>query len=381
LILRQVKSQQPTDTTNQLLTEEDFLYFKVGCGNFLAHYWISEENVRGKKAIAAYFGPITSKKILDFWKKYKKSGDDRVKFLKNHSTDEVYPEIIGANAMDKWKQFFILLDGIEAHSWFVTIFQQNFHVYKLEGTMSDLKPEEYEHHNKTIHDLVDNPKTKAQKAAAEKRRTYLAGEEHGIPKIVYLDSNEENYHEKPITELPLNLQGLNRDLEINQKTCAIIANEGIRFSIRTSILGQSIPISDVPSEMLGLLSPIEFETLISHVLSAEGLYVPAWRGGSRPVIDLEAYNDDEKNPVRIKGFPEIPPNSHVTFQIKKKIFSNESAIQNLKKNLPADHFIIVLEGKGDNVIDADHIMMAVESQESTLKWLKRAIRGYSPPNI
>lgn len=127
-------------------------------------------------------------------------------------------------------------------------------------------------------------------------------------------------------------------------------------------------------DILELLSPHQFETLIFLIILNKNLYSPAWRAGSLPGIDIIGINYSD-SPIFLGSNPSIEfvpytfPYTEVKFQLKRK--------RRQKHFEEADYTIAISSYKKDpKVLGADWLYSVIQKQEKTIEWLEHSLHWY-----
>lgn len=129
-------------------------------------------------------------------------------------------------------------------------------------------------------------------------------------------------HEPAISlaKVPAVLAGLRASRHLSSGTFRPISQPGNKAAIEWVLHGGILPATAVALERDGLtgllrcLGSVELETLIAKLLEEAGLFVPAYRGGCVPDIDLFAHNDGD-TPVNAGGIT-VKPHSACSIQVK-----------------------------------------------------------------
>jgi len=362
---------------------DKFFYLKLGNGNCLAEYWLNLEekipNVLNGPAAAIYFGTITTEKITPLIDKPYEEAKEQFKLL-TESRDK--PK--GNRDFKAVKDFFTA--GYNAgktengETKFVTISRGIVYIYEPKDGVSDMPEGKYDAYDDDLDKLAEAEKNKA---VAEKiegmkvERKRQDGPKH-IPKIMPV----KNVKEYEVKDVPHVLASLSCNQYYSQGTCRKINDWGAIQAIKHVLCQKKIIVSE--DKLIELLSPYELETLVFLILKNEGLFVPAWRGGTQKDIDIIARNltnneiriskiifepkesktfqvkkDIEKD-IRGKIPPEVRANFLVIANSKQKLFRN-------KKNLD-DQW---LRFKEEKILDANWLLEQIKSekQQETRKWL------------
>jgi hypothetical protein len=116
--------------------------------------------------------------------------------------------------------------------------------------------------------------------------------------------------------------------------------------------------------LLECLSSVELETLVAKVFEAAGCFVPAYRGGNLPDVDLFAHNDVRRK-IQI-GDISIPPRGKVSIQVKSQVTSKHSPQS-------ADYLIGLSVPNHDNCFGADWLLEQSRTYPEVKQWLKRSL--------
>ena len=122
-------------------------------------------------------------------------------------------------------------------------------------------------------------------------------------------------------------------------------------------------------DILELLSPHQFETLVFLILLNNNLYCPAWRAGSLPGIDIIGINYTSKSIFLGNPTIEFPPGKEITFQLKRK---------RSQKHFEEAYRTIAISArkKETKVLDAIWLYSSIKDQEKTIEWLEHSLEWY-----
>jgi hypothetical protein len=172
-----------------------------------------------------------------------------------------------------------------------------------------------------------------------------------------------------VKDVPHILAGINSNAYLGRGTYREIKYWGNIKSIH-HVLGLPFPpdhleeVNCTPLHLLECLSSVELETLIAKLLEAAGCFVPAYRGGSIPDIDLFAYNNG-KQEIRL-GEMKIPAMDRISIQVK--------GLKRIKtKPQKVDYLVGLNAEKSENVFNASWLYDQVKQYPSVYGWLKKSL--------
>ena len=176
-----------------------------------------------------------------------------------------------------------------------------------------------------------------------------------------------------LKDVPHILAGINSNAFLGRGTYREIGYWGNIKAIH-HVLGMPFPDEHLwagnctPKHLLECLSSLELETLVAKILEAAGCFVPAYRGGYIPDIDLFARNIDSDK-IILDGL-EIYPNERVSVQVKGL---------NKVKEIPdsVDYFIGLETPSSAKSFDATWIYNQVIRFPSVAEWLRQSL-GWLP---
>jgi hypothetical protein len=350
---------------------------KLGNSNVLAEEWLARDEV------FIMFGSITAEQINDAYTRFGVlDRRNRLSTFKREDAtlfNQIVPEKVKKikkrakdPKSDAWNQVFTLIDGARAGSWFMTYVNFHLYVYKLarDGRFED---REGDYHPK---------------------------EWRVIPPRITI----------PVAWIPRGLSSIFGVKYYMIKTCVKLndaedSNVYEAVQVARMLLGEPNTIPRDVKDRLKYLDPIEFETLVFHILTQKKLHVPAWRGGSLGDIDLVAFNftDDRimlpewelsLEPLNYRSSTRIAflPTSGITFQVKRKIVSDDEIRAMIKAregegitNRPK-HYLIGLNNefsddlrtearvKGDMfLIGKDRLIAEIERNDTIMTWVRRSL--------
>jgi hypothetical protein len=168
---------------------------------------------------------------------------------------------------------------------------------------------------------------------------------------------------KPATvkQVPHVLASLPSNRYLIQGTFRRVKDKGAIRSI-CYVTGLGCPPIESAPELLECLSPVEFETLVFLLFASHGLFVPAWRGGTMPGVDIVARNESAQS-IRIDPLS-WKPHEATTFQVKRERNCDHDDEHG------AEWTIALTAGKG-KVLDAKWILRNVYQRPDVMKWLKQ----------
>ena len=172
-----------------------------------------------------------------------------------------------------------------------------------------------------------------------------------------------------LKDVPHILAGINSNAHLGRGTYRQIKYWGNIKAVH-HVLGISFPEEHLqagnclPKHLLECLSSLELETLVAKILEAAGCFVPAYRGGYIPDIDLFAKNIGSDK-IILDGL-EISPNERVSVQVK--------GLNNVKI-IPdsVDYFIGLETPSSVKSFDATWIYNQVIRFPSVAEWLKQSL--------
>ncbi len=348
-----------------------FFYLKLGCGNCLADYWLKRDEA------AIYFGKITTEKVREL-----------IGMPEEEAKKQFKPLTISRDQPKGNQDFKAVKDFITAgdnagkiENWetkFITISRGIVYIYEPEDGVSDMSEDKYNEYDKDLDDL-------SQADTAEKKNIKemkIGSEIKHIPKIMSVKHCNGYNNGYDIAEVPHVLATLPCNQRYTRGTCREIDAKKDWGGIQAikHVLGQKkIIVSE--DKLFELLSPYELETLAFLILKNEGLFVPAWRGGTQKDIDIIARNLTNKE-IRISKIL-FEPNGGKTFQVKKDI---EKDIRGkIPPKVHADFLVIAnskqklfrkkknlddqwLRFKEEKILDANWLLEHIKKQQETKKW-------------
>jgi len=339
--------------------EEKFVYLKLGAGNCLAEYWLSENNIRKKPAAAIYFGRKTADEMrkVSIELKTKKISKERAgKELNTRDVNQIVEFIdAGENAKSQ-------------RTIFVTIAHNSVYIYEPENHVLDLTEDEYRQYDDDLTGLSRN-RPELSKAITQWKAIHN-GKIERTPKIMYVKivkiaSIKEDKVPHVLATLPCSqyyTRGTCREIKRREDWAAI---QAIKYCLGRK---QEIHPSKDAQQLMSLLSPYELETLVFLILRNACLHVSAWRGGTLKDIDIIARNLKEREievpPVTFK------PKQNLTFQVKREV---------KKPSENADWTVAIYYGKKDKILTAEWLLEQVKKQRDTEDWLKNSLDWV--PNI
>ena len=331
--------------------KEVFIFLKLGSGNCLADYWLSYDNVLGFPAAVIYFGIPTAEDIKELYEYYNKIHDLRVKWKnegkiknKNNKKNNDYDYLI------KNREQIVAFYGVyKEKGYFITVTPHKIYIYEAVDDIQNLEEDLFEEYNEDLN------KRKIKKWKIEKNKETKTW--NHIPKYMRVNIIKEIENRESI---PYILRSLHSNRGYNKKTCVKIVDKGIIEAIKYAWLKiKAKPKNEI--ELLELLSPIEFETLIFLILTEAGLHVPAWRGATLKDVDIIAKNLSSQE---IKLTPVIlKPGDVKSFQVKRKKDYNERV-----KNVD---FVVTLSS--ERYLTARWVIEQVKKYPRVKEWLKNSL--------
>lgn len=296
-----------------------YYYLKIGPGNILAQYWLSEDNVISGPAACIYFGPES---IADI-----KSGKH-----------------VDENIMAFYE---LCTDGKRSKVRFLTIYNGELILSKPIGEAFDLSDEE-------MHQYDDDM---AKIGLKRGDISYYAFRKDGDHENVIKVAKVSLVYKAPLSEVPNVIATISCNQRYTRNTLTEIKDKGNIIALDILLNKESdTPIVDA-SDLLELLGPYQLETLLFLTLLNHGLHVPAWRGGTLKEIDLVATNRQEK---AIELSPIVfETNNPVTFQIKRRRVLPKSKID----------WNVGIGLSGENVLGAEWLLKHALSTKITKEWL------------
>ena len=337
-----------------------FFYLKLGRGNCLAEYWLKGPNVVDGSAAAIYFRKITAKQIVEL---SKLSDEEEAK--------KRFKELTGNQDFKAVKDFIMAGDNAgkteNGEIKFITLLGRNIvYIYEPEDHVFDMPEDKYKEYDNYL---------SRRGITAEKVRP--KSEIENIPKLMPV----KNVKKYEVKDVPHVLATLPCNQYYSRGTCREIKKDrdwGVIQAIEYILSGQKIVMPEEDyHKLIELLSPYELETLVFLILKNEGLFVPAWRGGTQKDIDIITRNLTN-NEIRISKII-FKPKESKTFQVKKdirgktppKVHADFLVIANSKqklfrkkKNLD-DQW---LRFKEEKILDANWLLEHIKKQQETKRW-------------
>lgn len=147
-----------------------YLYLKLGKGNCLAEYWLSENNIVKRPTAAIYFGTIRAEKIGKLIKlceegKEQEAKEEFTRELKRNGGKGIKPDF---NAV---KNFFEAKDNIDDRI-FITIANGRIYFLKPTNRILDLEKSKYEKYDRDLKKLIDKTNTAKPKNNIEEGKIF-----------------------------------------------------------------------------------------------------------------------------------------------------------------------------------------------------------------
>lgn len=326
---------------------EKFLYLKLGRGNCLAEYWLSNNNVLEKPAAAIYFGTTKTKEI-----------NKLVERVENG-------EISSTQAREEFRDmdFRSVYEFVQAGKnpesiWFVTIKSGTVYIYQPASEMFDMQEDEYDEYDRQIAERkIDSSRVKSS-----------TGEFKNIPKVMFV----KNVRRFKVSDVPHVLATLHCNQYLSRGTCRKIEQSREWGAIQAIkyCLGKPIEEPESEKELMSLLGPYELETLVFLILMNAGVFSPAWRGGTQPDIDIVGENLTHST-VNIGTNPQIvfEPADKKTFQVKRRA----------RKPSPIADYTVTVDFRGKQnakTLTSEWLIRLITAQPDTKEWLENSLRWF-----
>jgi hypothetical protein len=358
---------------------EKFLYLKLGDSNCLADYWLSKDNVYKRSVVAIYFGPIKAneyRKIIRISdKETRRKKEEYVKLYKNHNTgDSDKARRRALFQLNQIEEFFEAGENAQEKrvqkATFVTIAYGKVYIYEPESRVLDMRKEKYEEYDASLREWSrEHPELRARINGMKIKLEKSKGEIRHIPKIMHVRVLES----LRVARVPHVLATLPCNQYFTRGTCREIHDWGVIQAIK-HCLGRKIDtlkLSESPYKLMELLSPYELETLVFLILRSEGLFVPAWRGGTQKDIDIIGINREYRE-IKIGTdhqvtFPPKGKRNWLTFQVKRG---------NVGQPSEADYTIATdFDGNNDKILTAKWLLQQIKTptQRETREWLLNSL--------
>jgi hypothetical protein len=167
-----------------------------------------------------------------------------------------------------------------------------------------------------------------------------------------------------VKQVPHVLTSLSSNQNLIHGTFRRVNDKGAIRSIHY-VASLGCPSIEGAPELLECLSPVEFETLVFLLFTSHGLFVPAWRAGTMPSIDIVARNESAR-PIKIDPLS-WKPHGAITFQVRRKRNCDHD------NKHGAEWTIALTAGKG-KVLDAKWILKDACQRPDVMKWLKQDLK-------
>ena len=311
-----------------------------------------------RHAAAIYFRTTRAEEMKRIVKKFKTGELKREEAEKKLETRDI----------EAIENFIEAGEGAESQrTMFITITPNTVFFYKPKGRVSDMREEEQRKYDKDLSKLAKTNREQRLLINAMKTIPERGKVKKHIPKYMPVEIIKEN----KVKDVPHVLATLPCNQWYVRGTCREIKDYGVKQAINCR-LGRQIDIPESAQQLMRLLSPYELETLVFLILKREGLFVPAWRGGTLKGIDIIARN---LNDYEIKIDPiTFKPRESFTFQVKRCEVKEHGG--------PADWTIAIDSEREDNrVLTAEWLIEQLRKpgQRDTREWLENSLRWV--PNI
>lgn len=336
-----------------------YYYIKLGESNALLPYWLQLEdnkNPYGEPCVAIYFHDIS---IDEFRKIDGKESFERLKKLHNIPKKKMG---YGRAFKSQIKPF---IEEGKNDFKIITIFNNIVYLLEPVSEAEDLPEEMLEEYHKDLEDMK-NELQMVYKWKKERYDQFKAS----VPKV-----RRVNIVKKLDRDIPHVLLTLSTVRYYNSGTFRRInpkENIGVYRALEIMLGSEKPTVMKLGfDDVLELLSPHQFETLVFLVLINANLFSPAWRAGSLPGIDLVGINYSSESSIKlgVNHEVEFSPNKEVKFQLKRK--------RNEKHYEEADYTIMISsEDNNKEILTAEWLYSVIKNQEKTITWLENSLRWY-----
>lgn len=356
-----------------------FLYLKLGGGNCLAEYWLSKDNLYKSPVAAIYFGPVKAEEYRELVRIPKKEKETR---------KEKYEDLCEKYGMKRPKNPFFRLNQVRGfieagettrkkgvqRTKFVTIGLGTVYIYEPESDVFDMKQKEYAEYDNGLSKLSRRYGKKHPELRARIDGSKIKdpkGRIRHIPKCMYV----RLLATPKIGGVPHVLATLPCNQYFTRGTCREIDDWGVIQAVKHCLGRQidTLELSKSPEKLVELLSPYELETLVFLILRNEGLFVPAWRGGTQKDIDIIAINREYREitigkDLQVTFDARGKKRDALAFQVKRGKVKAPSEVADYTIT---DHF----DGKNDKVLTAKWLLQQVKTptQIETREWLLNSL--------
>ena len=328
-----------------------YFYIKLGKSNSLLSYWLELEgkkNPYNHPCIAIYFFNVSIEEYRNI-----KSPEDLKSLKKKHNIQE---EKLDYNRSFRQQiQPFIQL-GKTNEMKFITIERRIIYLLKPISEAEDMPDYMIEQYHNDLESINLNKKE------IDELKNSLAK----VRKVEILKICEKN--------IPQILLTLNTVRYLNSGTFRKINPKkfiGVYPAIDKLLGHENVPIKKLEfEEILELLSPHQFETLIFLMLTNAEIFSPAWRAGALPDIDITGINYSNSNVITLGNPPiKFPPKEEKKFQVKRK--------RRQKHYESADYTIAISSlGTDERIKTADWLFPVIMNQDRTREWLEHSLQWY-----
>lgn len=331
-----------------------YLYFKFGMSNRQLEYWLQLnglKNAYGIPSAPIFFGNITTQECKDLLN----CTNHNVK--KRQEMDDNIPSY--RNLQNQIKHF--IEAGDMRNAVFVSVHQNQVFAFEPASEVFDMSEKEKSFYHTYLDSLLKDKKIVKKRVDHIKSKDLLK-----VMHVKILRKYDKN--------IPYVLRSLNTNQYFNRGTCREIKESdywGVVQAIKCVITQEKTTYSNISSEqVLRLLSPHQFETLIFLIFINAGLFSPAWRAGSLPDVDIVAINCSSSNPIELGNNPTIKfdKDKEILFQVKRK---ESQHVDN------TDYTVSLSPLKRIDELTPEWILNVVKTQPKTVEWLNHSLKWFT----
>ena len=333
-----------------------YLYFKFGMSNRQLKYWLQLnglENPYGTPSAVIFFRKITTQECKDLLNRTKND------VKKRQEEDDNIPSY---GVLQNQIRHFIEA-GDMRNAVFVSVYQNQVFAFEPANEVFDMSEKEKSNYHAYLDSLLRDKKIDKERVDHIKSKDLL--------KVMHV-KNLRNYDK----DIPYILRSLNTNQYFNRGTCREIKesnNWGVVQAIKCVVTQEKTNYSNISSEqVLRLLSPHQFETLMFLIFIDAGLFSPAWRAGSLPDVDIVAINCSSSDPIELGNTPTIKfdKDKEILFQVRRK---ESQHVDN------ADYTVSLPTPKriDERVLTPEWVLNVVKTQPKTVEWFNHSIKWFT----
>jgi len=340
----------------------DYYYIKLGRSNSLLPYWLQLEGRKNPyecPSVCIYFYDIS----IDEYREI----DSQESFDRLKERHRIPKDQMDFNQSFKLQIKPFIEEGKKDFR-FITIDNNIIYILEPISEAEDLPGYMTEQYQKDLEDMRNELQKKFNWKKEDLRRyDEIKDSTAKIRKVKILKKVERDIPHILLTLSTVRYYNSGTFRRINPKK-----NIGIYRALEIILGDQTKSVKNLGfDEVLELLSPHQFETLVFLIFNNANIYSPAWRAGSLPGIDLIGINYfcDTTFILGPNSEPRFPPSKEVKFQIKRK--------RNELHHLEADYTIAISSKKRDRrVLTAEWLYSVIKNQEKTIEWLNYSLSWY-----